>query len=277
MQKTPLKLSLSDFVFYRMGLLGYSLEKMFAFAKQVGYDGIEMTESIATRWMGSKKIKAISNYYDLPITSVHHSLTRMVLSTFGSVRRLMRRAEGVGAEAVVVHIASVHKTFQPDYFRQIKQLERKYNIVVAFENAMSQFKSIKTPAAEYTYDPEKFVKFIKQEDIAVTYDIGHMAGLNANLVEMYEKLKSHLRIIHLQDYMNGYDHQKLGSGTLPLPEFLQHLVKDDYKGLITLEVFPRNLNPFISNTKVERIMIESLNYFKKHTTIQNYANQKIIT
>jgi sugar phosphate isomerase/epimerase len=269
----PLKLSLSDFVFYRLGVLGYSLEKMFAFAKQVGYDGIEMTESIATRWMGSKNVKAISEYYDLPITSVHHSLSRMVLSTYGSVRRLIKRAEGVGAKAVVVHLASVHKTFQPDYFAQIKKLEQEHNIIVAFENAMTQFKFLKTPAAEYTYEPDKFVNFIKKENLSVTYDLGHMAGLSSDIVGMYEKLKERLAIIHLQDYIDGYDHRPLGSGVLPLPQFLQHLVKDEYQGILTLEVFPRNINPFVSNKKVEQIMIDCLDYFKQHTAIQNYENK----
>lgn len=258
-----------------MGLLGYSLEKMFDFAKQVGYDGIEMTESIATRWMGAKNIKSISDYYDLPITSVHHSLSRMVLSTYGSVRRLVKRAEGVGAKAVVVHLASVHKTFQPYYFEHIKRLEKEHNVTVAFENAMSQFKFLKTPAAEYTYHPQKFADFAKRENISVTYDLGHMAGLDANLISVYERLKSQLTIIHLQDYINGYDHKPLGIGTLALPEFLQHLVKDNYQGLITLEVFPRNINPFVSNRKVEQIMIDCLQYFKTHTQIKNYANQEI--
>lgn len=272
MSQSPLKISLSDFVFYRLGLLGNSLEQVFAFAKRAGFDGIELTESVTTRWLGSKRIRDISRHYDLPITSVHQSLMRMVLSTYGSVRRLMQRAEAVGAQCVVVHIASVHKTFQPDYFQFVKQMEQQYNIRVAFENAMSQFKKIKTPAAEYTYDPIKFVEFAKREDISVTYDLGHMAGLQPNLIEVYESIKTRLANIHLQDFRAGYDHQPLGTGDLPLPQFLQHLVQNEYKGLITLEVFPRNLRPFMSTSRVEEIMAESLQYFKTHTNTK-YVNQ----
>lgn len=273
MENNQLKISLSDFVFYRFGVLGYSLEKMFAFAKEAGYDGIELTESGVTRWLGSKNIKAMSQHYDLPITSVHQSVMRMVLSTYGSVRRLIKRAEAINADCVVVHLASVHKTFQPYYFEQIKKLEQQHNVKVGFENAMTQFKFLKTPAAEYTYEPNKFADFVNKEDLSVTYDLGHMAGLSANLVEVYEKLKNRLVNIHLQDYRDGYDHQSLGSGTLPLVQFFNHLVKDNYKGHLTLEVFPRNINPFISNKTVEQIMIDCLAYFKKHTSIQNYANQ----
>lgn len=267
---STLKLSLSDFSFYRFGLLSFPMEKVFAFGAEVGFGGIELTESSTTRWLGGKNLLAMAEHYNLPIASLHQSTPRVVFSSFGSVERLVSRAQEMKAKVVVVHLASVHKTLQPDYFAKIRMLEKASGIKVGFENAMSQFQHIKSAAAKYTYDPQLFCDFVHRENIWVTYDVGHMAGLEKNCAAMYHKLKDRLINVHLHNSANGIDHRPLDDGELPLAELLQAMAADNYNGLITLEAFPLGQNIFAPHSEVKQRLKNSLQFFQKNIKTKNY-------
>lgn len=268
MNTPPLPLSLSTASFYRFGFRTSPLEPIFAFAKTAGFDGIALDETITTRWIGADKFLALSRHYDLPITSLHQSFGRMFWTSLWGMDHIVRRAALMQAECAVVHVASVHRAFSNhDYWKKVKALEAKYGVPIAFENAMAQFSSLKFKSFEYAHDPDQLWAGAEENDLSLTYDVGHMGSLMPDPTVYYEKIKRRLKHIHLHDYRRGIDHLPLGTGEFPLPRFLRRLVEDRYAGVITLEVFPMNTAPWISHTSIQELVKESLQFFRTHTSV----------
>lgn len=264
----PLPLSISTHAFQRLGLLSTDLETFFRFAKEAGFNGVELTETITTRWVGAKRIAAISKHYDLPIPSVHQSLTRMVFSTRGSVERLARRAAATGAKIVVVHVMSLRRPFTDhQFYAWVHEVEKRYGVAITFENAMAQFRKFKPAFAQFGHDPDDYAGGADVHNLQLTYDIGHMGSLNVDLITYFDRIQKHVRNIHLHDFRRGVDHLPLGTGDFPLAPFLRHLAETRYAGLTTLEVFPLNTSPFLSNSDIQQILRNSLKFFQAHTTL----------
>ena len=216
-----LKLSLSDQTFHRFGVIGHSLDRVFKFAKEAGFDGIELSETITTRLLQPKRIKAIADHFALPVTSVHQSPLRMLWSSLGSIEHVAGRASRMGAQAATIHFASVHRRATNNrFFGKIRALEERYQLSIGLENAMAQFAFFKLNALGYTHDPVRFRETIKRHNLHATYDIGHMASLVKDPATYFDTIKERLVNIHIQDYRAGFDHLSLGKGTLPIAKFL---------------------------------------------------------
>ncbi|MFA5954246.1 MAG: sugar phosphate isomerase/epimerase [Patescibacteria group bacterium] len=263
-----LRLSLADQAFHRFGFVGCSLGRVFKFAKEAGFCGVELTETLTSRFLSSQKIRSLSAHYDLPVLSVHHSVTRTMWSSLSSIENIASRASRIGAKAVTIHLAAIHRrASNVGYFAKVREIEKRYQVFVGFENAMAQFSFLKLYALGHTHDPIRFRDVIVSNNLHATYDIGHMASLAPDPVAYYETIKEHLVNVHVQDYRSGFDHLSLGSGVLPLVGFFQHLARTNYTGLITLEVFPLNHHLFMTLADVERVMRENLAFFIKHSQV----------
>jgi sugar phosphate isomerase/epimerase len=74
----------------------------------------------------------------------------------------------------------------------------------------------------------------------VTLDTSHVAASGLDLMEVYGKLASQLRHVHLSesDLTGGDQHRLPGKGKLPLKVFLAQLGESDYPGVVSLELKP---------------------------------------
>ena len=98
-------------------------------------------------------------------------------------------------------------------------------------------------------------------DTRVCLDTGHVqAGYSGDItvLEFVERYFSRIKEIHLHDggqvlsqegMVRPYDHQALGTGTLPLEEFLSTLLKKGFEGLI---IFELTLQEALESLKVIR-------------------------
>lgn len=92
------------------------------------------------------------------------------------------------------------------------------------------------PEGSFLGKPSEFLKFIEQNQIPVTFDTSHCAFGNFPLVETFEGLFKFVKNIHLSDFTQGIEHKTLGTGELPLREFLDYLKRRDYAGTLTIEL-----------------------------------------
>ena len=83
---------------------------------------------------------------------------------------------------------------------------------------------------------EELYEFVSDNNINLTFDTTHCAFSNASIVETFKKLKNFVKNIHLSDFDNGVEHKILGEGTLPLKDFIFQLKKEDYDGIVTIEL-----------------------------------------
>ncbi len=266
-EEKPLQLSLSAHAFSFLSYFDAAIEPALEFAKRAGFDGVEIEETVITRWMGGKRLKAISQYYEVPIRSVHQSLGRIAFSTRHSIENLARRSAEIGAELVVVHAASTKRSFaNHEFYRSLRDMGKKFGVVMSFENSMAQLRAMKTNARSAFHEPDGFARGIQYNNLPMTYDPAHMGALNTDLISYFERLRDHIVNIHVHDYWQGVDHMALGKGDLPWAEFLKHLQRVGYRGLLTLEVYPFNTRPWLKRKQVEKILEQSLAFFREHTS-----------
>jgi sugar phosphate isomerase/epimerase len=68
-----------------------------------------------------------------------------------------------------------------------------------------------------------------------TFDTGHMIACGFDPSEAYEKLKSHIRIIHLKDEDKPGHGVVMGKGSGNMAKFLRTIGKDGFNGLAAIE------------------------------------------
>jgi sugar phosphate isomerase/epimerase len=83
---------------------------------------------------------------------------------------------------------------------------------------------------------DEFIEFVKKNDVNITFDTTHCAARGLSIIDEYYKLKNNIKNIHLSDFKDGAEHKILGNGELPLIDFLSILKKDNYDGIITIEL-----------------------------------------
>ena len=87
---------------------------------------------------------------------------------------------------------------------------------------------------------------MKENEFFVTFDTTHMAHSGGDIVTFFKHNKDRIVNIHLSDYKSNmlnsslrplrFKHLPLGEGELPIEEFIKLLRKENYKGLLTMEI-----------------------------------------
>lgn len=104
---------------------------------------------------------------------------------------------------------------------------------------------------------EELYEFVSDNNINLTFDTTHCAFSNAPIVETFKKFKGFVKNIHLSDFDNGVEHKILGEGTLPLKDFIVQLKKEDYDGIVTIELdFDNKKRNNISDNKQAILAIQ---------------------
>lgn len=110
------------------------------------------------------------------------------------------------------------------------------------------------------------LKELRDRNVMMTFDTTHAATHGDGLIEHYCDYKDYIRNIHLSDYSEGNEHKVLGSGTLPIIQLLETLVKDGYKYPITLEFDFENSsrNVVMDDNHAIELLKESIDYVQEH-------------
>lgn len=212
--------------------------------KKSGVDGIELLITSNTNDKDLGKISKMIKELNLNIFSIHQPLSTIFNISILEINNLCRIAKKMSAKIVVLHINVIGKQiFDKKYIIKLKELEKDYNIKIGIENSP---KSILTFFNRYYYQKEKFIKLINGNNLNITFDVTHLAQVGGNIVSFYQENKNRIVNIHLSDYkknlknkilLMGTDtHLPIGKGTLPIKDFLQTLKKNNYNGVITMEI-----------------------------------------
>lgn len=241
-------------------LYSYSIERVFALAREAGFDGIEVI--VDQRWETRQAdyLCSLSSAHVLPILSIH---SPFVLGIDGwendpvqSVQRSMELAHGVGAHLVVAHLpfrwhwlavsgtllSSRHVFPLPwpwgqAYDRWLLQTTDTASplddVRIAVEN-MPTRRLLGLRWNPYRFNhPEEMQRFS-----ALVLDTTHLATWGLNILAAYEYLRPRIAHLHLSDY-DGREHRLPGQGRLPLAELLRRMSADGYRGIVVVEACPQ--------------------------------------
>ena len=215
----------------------------FAYAAQLGYDGVEVMVALDRLSQDAGALRKLSEHHGMPVVSVHAPcllFTQRVWGTepWGKLERSAEMAADLGAPVVVVHPPF---RWQKDYARGfvegIAELEERTGIAFAVENMYPWRASSKRGMEMYLpgWDPS-------DEPYAnTTIDLSHAAIAGDDVVEMAERLGRRLRHVHLTDGTGSVKDEHLvpGRGSMDAAGFLRHLAATGFTGDIVLEINTR--------------------------------------
>ena len=212
--------------------------------KKSGVDGIELVLSSNTSAKDLEKISKIVKDLNMQIFSVHQPLSKLFNIGILEINNLCRVVKKLSAKVLVIHINVIGKQiFDKKYILNLKALERDYGIKIGIENSP---KSVLTILNSYYWKGGKFSQISQNNRLNITFDVTHLAQVGENISDFFQKNKERIVNIHLSDYkknlknkvllMNTDTHLPIGKGELPIKDFIQNLKKNNYNGLITMEI-----------------------------------------
>lgn len=243
----------------------HSSTDAFRHMKKIGLDGFELVlpQYAAIFDTDILEIKKLAIKYNFPVLSVHQSLRFFTATKIKEIARLCEIAHMLSAKIVVLHINSARRQiFDEKYIQAIHELEKKYKVHVTFENME---KYIKSHFASHLWHADKFASLIQNADFTITFDIVHLAHSGGDIINFFETNKDRILNVHLSDYkkhlLNSslrpmrFKHMPLGQGDLPIETFISLLQKENYQGLLTLELHADMQGVEQSMSLVNRFMV----------------------
>lgn len=236
----------------------------FAYAAEVGYDGVEVMVGIDALSQQTHAVKQLSEHHGLPVVAIHAPtllFTQQVwgFEPWGKLERSAEMAAEVGAGVVVVHPPfRWQRDYAAGFVEGIATLERSTGLRFAVEN-MYPWRAAGAGVQMYLphWDPST------EEYANTTIDLSHAAIAGDDVIEMARRLGPRLRHIHLTDGSGSAKDEHLvpGRGHMGADRFLRHLAASGFDGNIVLEINTRK-----SGSRAGRLadLRESLEFARKH-------------
>ncbi len=261
-----MKLSFSTASFYHL-----PLRFTLGVARDLGFDGVELVIGPEYVLRGQQRVQALFSKMGATPLSLHPPLLRVPgwpSSATGNIIAAVGAARALGCEVVVIHATDAWQEGNRRWRAYAQAMQAALAlpgapITVAVE--ISQFTQRRR--REAMDDVDTVLRFVEDqgEQVGITLDTAHTGANGDDLLALYAKLRPHLRNIHLSDWViRGGKHRTHlvpGEGALPLAEFLGALARDNYAGLVTLEVSPYHLHAWSLRQGRERLA-ESLGYVR---------------
>jgi len=221
-----------------------SIDYVFKSLKRAGVDGLELIFPSFVSDTDIEKVQKIVTENKMPVLSIHQSNDSSFDISLDDIENLCETARKFSSKIIVLHIDSLkNQIFSNDFVEKLKHFQREYNVLFAIENMP---KSIFTLGKSYTYKGDKFASVVNKTGLSMTLDTTHIGQVNEDICNFYQKNKKRITHIHLSDCKTSWLNQKLllandthlplGKGELPIANFLKILKKENYSGIITMEI-----------------------------------------
>lgn len=246
-----MKLSLSTASLYL-----YPLRRIFAMAKEAGFEGLEMALSPEVTHRDGRYVRALIAEYDLPVLSLHPPMSFLPGQGDRSalLPQMVDLAQEIACPLVILHTPKATSFAHGPgrvYLEALEKSQRRIAgsaVRISLENRGFFFRSDDSCLLS---DSLELRRFAEEHDLPLTLDTAHAGTSARSLMGTYEIVRERLVNVHFSDlrrlpwfldwpYLHTYlkHHQIPGQGHLPLAELLARLKGDGYCGLLTLEISP---------------------------------------
>jgi sugar phosphate isomerase/epimerase len=221
-------------VFSTGSLYPFGLERIYGWATETGYDGIEIM--MDDRWDTHQRdyLLHLADRYGIPILAFHPPLRRGAwnLGPEETLVRVAGLARSMEVPVVVAHPPPPGRALEHWRAGPLRET-RERGVSVAVENMPRARTLLGKPRSCYL--PEHLAGVGD-----VTLDTSHVGASKVDLMRAYSALAGQLRHVHLSDsdLTGGDQHRLPGEGRLPLRPFLAALARSGYPGVVTLELKP---------------------------------------
>jgi sugar phosphate isomerase/epimerase len=246
------------------------LRKVFAIARDVGFEGVELI--INQEFQRVNSLSLIEELQEiLPILSIHAPF--MPLDGWGTPADSLRRCVDLAAKRGI-RLVNFHPPswlgFEVGFWRwfyKIHDFQSEIGggeIVVTLENMPWVGRFRINP--HILSDTRQMIDFIQERNLFMTFDCTHMGSGKANFINDFYLFyrTGRIRNIHFSDYGQGREHLIPGHGMLPLTRFLNHLRSTDFNDSVTLELSPHEFPR--DESIIRASLAEILDYLRRETS-----------
>ncbi len=249
-------------IFSTGSLHPFGLERVYCWATEAGYDGVEVM--MDDRWdtHQSAYLDHLVEKHGVPIRAFHPPLYGGAwnLGPQETLVRVAKLARTMEVPVVVAHPPPPGRSLERWSAGPLREA-RERGVCVAVENmprgevrgifGLGRFRSCHLPE-----------HLLGLGD--VTLDTSHVGASKVGLMQAYSVLARQIRHVHLSDsdLTGGDQHRLPGKGRLPLRPFLAALAWSDYPGVVSLELKPWALGAPEPGT-ILRQMREALEFARR--------------
>lgn len=214
-------------------LRGYGLNRIFTFAKEAGYDGLELALDLRQYdTQNGEYLKKLVDQHKMPIRVVR----AFDNSTVKQANLALDIAKAVEAKIVVIDPPKLFDFKYKEWIqKQVPFLRKKYSLKIALKNGPSEYLWGVLPGRAMSSIPDL------QNFKEVCLDVSNLYAKKMDLMKAYEMMKKYLVHIQLSNVNRGKDHVLPDEGILPIESLLTKLKKDEYKFDLSLFVTPRSV------------------------------------
>ncbi len=223
-------------VFSTGSLHPFGLERVFGWAAEAGFDGVEIM--MDDRWDTHQPayLAGLVERHRLPILALHPPIYAGAwrLGREETLVRSARLARRVSCPLVVAHPPPPGRPLRR--WAQGPLAAAREEVTVAVENMPANGPGFFGVRRASCHLPEHLAGVGE-----VTLDTSHVGASGVDLLAAREVLAGQLRHVHLSDsnlVLGKDDHRLPGRGKLPLVPFLAALAADGYPGAVSLELKP---------------------------------------
>ena len=237
----------------------------FEIAKRLGYDGVEVMVGTDRVSADIEAVARISDYYEVPVTSVHAPcllLTKRVWGTdpWDKLRTSVGAALRWGAPTVVVHPPfRWQRGYASEFTAGIRRLNDETGLTFAVEN-MYPWRGpggVDLRAYAPSWDPTDL-------DVDhLTLDLSHASTARQSALALVHEWGPRLKHVHLADGSGSAadDHLFPGDGDQRADLVLGQLARDGFRGDVVVEVRTRTAP---DRDEREALLAQVLDYTKTH-------------
>lgn len=212
----------------------YGLGRIFDFAKEAGYDGIEVAvDKNNYDTQNAEYIKKLSQQYKLPIVALHTPAN----GNEKSVEHVIEMAVYLKCPVVVITPPKIMDfKFTHWLKKEVPRLRKKKHIQIALANAGGKtfLGFLPERALNNITDLKKFGM--------IALDTTATHSKKSDLIRFYEHVKKLVVHIHLSNVRKHKEYSLPNEGILPLESFLKKLKDNKFDGAISVRVKPTELS-----------------------------------
>ena len=275
------------FILSTGSLYNYSIDRVFAFAAEAGFDGIEML--IDHRWdtRQSDYLQHLMESHSLPIPALHSPFSRNCSgwgeTEHGAVARTAELATELRAQVVVHHLpmrfgyaflqTAGRSLLLPNPFDSGRQyatwlsegyaaLQTSTDVLLCIENLpAARFLGRRVNPARWNAHSRTTLADITRFP-HITLDTTHLGTWGLDPLEAYDRWGQRVKHVHLSNF-DGSEHRRPEDGSLRLNALLSRMAADGYPYSISLELHPDALEAGAPDGRIVDLLRGSLYYCRK--------------
>ena len=232
----------------------YGLERFFSFAKELGFEGVEITLSNNFDTHNAEYLKQLSHRFNLPIRAI--SLPN------NNAEKFIEPFEKMIGEfpGMVVNIASP-ETFASKHKKwmevSLPRIVKRHRLLFNLRNA-----PVKTMFGVIPSRTKSTLLDLRQSG-DVCLDLPAIWKNQQDIMRAASFLAEKMQHVYLGNVNHGLMYTPLPVGLLPIESFLTKLARENYRGLFTLKIDPKNMKEG-SDAEMLKIIRESKDLFEKY-------------